>query len=112
MITLSEKAIKEVKKIMEEQKMPEGTLLRVGVTGGGCAGFQYSLAFDENDKYEEANDDLYDFEGLKVVVDRKSDLYLDGTTVDFNDGLNQRGFTFNNPQATKGCGCGHSFSTY
>jgi iron-sulfur cluster assembly accessory protein len=107
-VTLTEKAASEVKRIMAEQNHPENMYLRVGVAGGGCSGFSYSLAFD--DKTDEAMDDVYDVHGVKMVVDRKSDLYLDGTTLDFFEGLEKRGFVFNNPNATKSCGCGSSFS--
>ncbi len=107
-VMVTEKAAKEVLKIISEQNMATGTMLRVGVSGGGCSGFSYSLTFDE--KQDEMADDVYEYHGLKVVVDRKSDLYLDGTSVDFYDGLEKRGFVFNNPNATKSCGCGSSFS--
>jgi iron-sulfur cluster assembly accessory protein len=107
-VTLTEKAASEVKRIMAEQNHPENMHLRVGVSGGGCSGFSYSLAFDE--KMDEAMDDVYDMHGVKMIVDRKSDLYLDGTTLDFFEGLEKRGFVFNNPNATKSCGCGSSFS--
>lgn len=106
-ITLTEKAASEVKRIIAEQKLEEGTLLRVGVVGGGCSGFQYSLHFDKN--YDAKVDAKTDQHGVTVVVDKKSDLYLDGTTVDFYDGLEKRGFTFENPNAVKSCGCGSSF---
>lgn len=106
-VALTEKAAIEVKKIMQEQKFEEGTVLRVGVVGGGCSGFQYSLGFDKG--YDEKTDSKYDFHGVMVVVDKKSALYLDGTTVDFYDGLEKRGFTFDNPNAVKSCGCGSSF---
>ena len=107
-VTLTEKAASEVKRIMAEQNHPENMHLRVGVSGGGCSGFSYSLAFDE--KMDEEMDDLYELHGVKMIVDRKSDLYLDGTTLDFFEGLEKRGFVFNNPNATKSCGCGSSFS--
>lgn len=106
-VALTEKAATEVKKIMQEQKFDEGTVLRVGVAGGGCSGFQYSLGFDKG--WDEKTDSKYDFHGVTVVVDKKSALYLDGTTVDFYDGLEKRGFTFDNPNAVKSCGCGSSF---
>ena len=107
-VVVTEKAASEVKRIMQEQNHPEGTMLRVGVAGGGCSGFSYSLTFDS--KHDDLVDDVYDYHGVKVVVDRKSDLYLAGTSVDFYDGLEKRGFVFNNPNATKSCGCGSSFS--
>jgi iron-sulfur cluster assembly accessory protein len=106
-VILTEKAAKEVKRIIEDQKLEDGTLLRVGVAGGGCSGFSYSLGFDKS--YDEKADAKYEFHGIPVVVDKKSALYLDGTTVDFFDGLEKRGFTFENPNAVKTCGCGSSF---
>jgi iron-sulfur cluster assembly protein len=106
-VSLTERAAKEVKKIIEDQKMEASTLLRVGVVGGGCSGFQYSLGFDQ--KYDEKADAKFDCHGVSLVVDKKSALYLDGTTVDFYEGLEKRGFTFDNPNATKSCGCGSSF---
>jgi iron-sulfur cluster assembly protein len=106
-IALTERAAKEVKRIIEDQKLEDGTLLRVGVSGGGCSGFNYSLGFDRT--YDAQADSKYEFHGIPVVVDKKSALYLDGTTVDFFDGLEKRGFTFDNPNAVKTCGCGSSF---
>lgn len=106
-VVLSERAASEVKRIMEEQKYGEGTVLRVGVTGGGCSGFSYSLGFDT--KVDEKTDMTTEQHGVRMVVDRKSSLYLDGTTVDFYEGLDRRGFTFDNPNAVKTCGCGSSF---
>jgi len=106
-VTLTEKAAGEVKRIMDEQKLEEGTVLRVGVVGGGCSGFQYSLGFDKS--FDEKADSKYEQHGVTMVVDKKSALYLDGTTVDFYDGLEKRGFTFENPNAVKSCGCGSSF---
>jgi iron-sulfur cluster assembly protein len=107
-VNLTEKAAKEVKRIIDEQKLDEGTVLRVGVAGGGCSGFQYSLGFDKS--YDAKTDSKYHFHGVDLVVDKKSALYLDGTSIDFYDGLEKRGFTFDNPNATKSCGCGSSFS--
>lgn len=106
-VKLTEKAALEVKRIKEEQKFGEDTLLRVGVAGGGCSGFSYKLEFDKT--YDEKMDSKTDQHGVSVVVDKKSALYLDGTTVDFYDGLEKRGFTFDNPNAVKSCGCGSSF---
>ena len=106
-IVLTEKAVKEVQRIMDDQKLEPGTVLRVGVVGGGCSGFSYSLGFDKS--FDEKTDSKYDFSGLPVVVDKKSSLFLDGTTVDFYDGIERRGFTFDNPNAVKTCGCGSSF---
>jgi iron-sulfur cluster assembly protein len=106
-IVLTEKAASEVKRIMDDQKLEEGTVLRVGVTGGGCSGFSYALGFDK--QFDEKVDSRFEYHGVPVVVDKKSALYLDGTTVDFFDGIEKRGFTFENPNAVKSCGCGSSF---
>ena len=106
-ITLTERAAVEVKRILDEQKYETGTFLRVGVTGGGCSGFSYALGFDK--QYDEKADAKLDQHGVTVVVDKKSALYLDGTAVDFYEGLEKRGFTFENPNAVKSCGCGSSF---
>ena len=106
MLQLTERAAKEVKKIVTEQSMPAETMLRVGVTGGGCSGFSYNLQFDTQSA---DGDQIVELHGVKVVVDPKSFLYLDGTQVDFQDGLNGRGFTFSNPNASSTCGCGTSF---
>jgi len=106
-VMLTEKAASEVKKIMIDQKMEPDTVLRVGVAGGGCSGFQYSLGFDKT--WDPKLDSKSDQHGVAVVVDKKSDLFLDGTTLDFHEGIDKRGFTFNNPNAKKSCGCGSSF---
>lgn len=106
-VMLSEKAAGEVKRIMDQQKIEAGTVLRVGVAGGGCSGFQYSLGFDK--AFDDKVDAKFDYHGVTMVVDKKSALYLDGTTVDFYDGVEKRGFTFENPNAVKSCGCGSSF---
>lgn len=107
-VNLSEKAAAEVKKIMADQKMGPNLMLRVGVAGGGCSGFQYALGFDE--KFDEKVDAKRELHGVTIVVDKKSDLYLDGTTVDFFEDISRRGFTFDNPNAVKSCGCGSSFN--
>jgi len=106
-VQLTEKAAGEVKKIMSEQQFDPATVLRVGVAGGGCSGFQYSLGFDT--AWDPKIDSMKEQHGVKVVVDKKSDLFLDGTTLDFHEGIDKRGFTFNNPNAKKNCGCGSSF---
>ncbi|MEX0700556.1 MAG: iron-sulfur cluster assembly accessory protein [Planctomycetales bacterium] len=107
-LKLSETAAGEVKRIITEKQMPESTVLRVGVAGGGCSGFQYSLGFD--DTVDESQDHVSEQHGVKIAVNKKSLLYLDGATVDFYEGLEKRGFTFDNPNAVKSCGCGSSFS--
>ncbi|MCC7474558.1 MAG: iron-sulfur cluster assembly accessory protein [Pirellulales bacterium] len=106
-IVLTETAANEVKRIIADQKIDSETMLRIGVTGGGCSGFSYALGFDKS--FDEKNDLKFEYHGVPVVVDRKSDLYLDGTTVDFYEGLEARGFKFDNPNAVKSCGCGSSF---
>lgn len=105
-IMVSDKAAKEIKRIMKENNIPGDYGLRIAVKGGGCSGLTYSLGFDqtlkENDTLIEAND-------IKIFIDGKSFFYLLGTELDFSDGLNGRGFIFTNPNATKTCGCGESF---
>jgi iron-sulfur cluster assembly protein len=108
MIQLTEKAAKEIKRYMEEQNLPETTYIRVGVAGGGCSGFQYKFGFDDSADVEK--DHIIDQHGLKVAVQKNHDLHLDGTTVDFYEGLERRGFTFENPNVSRSCGCGSSFS--
>ena len=106
-VVLTEKAAVEVKRIMNDQKIEGERFLRVSLTGGGCSGFTYALGFD--DKFDGAVDAKFDCHGVPLVVDKKSALFLDGTTVDFYDGIEKRGFTFDNPNAVKTCGCGSSF---
>ena len=106
-VILTEKAAGEVKKIIADQKLDGATVLRIGVAGGGCRGFQYSLGFDSS--WDPKADSHEEQHGVAVVVDKKSDLFLDGTTLDFHEGIDKRGFTFNNPNAKKSCGCGSSF---
>ena len=107
-LKLTEKAAGEVKRIITEQKISGGAVLRVGVKGGGCSGFEYQLGFDT--AANELDDIVSDWHGVRVAVDQKSALYLDGMEIDFYDGLDKRGFVFNNPNATKTCGCGTSFT--
>jgi iron-sulfur cluster assembly protein len=106
-IELTEKAATEVKRVKEEQKLDETMFLRVGVAGGGCSGFNYRLGFDKD--YDDKADTKYDCHGVDVVVDKKSALFLDGTKIDWYDSIERRGFTFDNPNAVKSCGCGSSF---
>ncbi len=106
MIKVSESAKNEAIRLMESEHKP-GAFIRVGVKGGGCSGLMYNLEFDtvlkEDDKAFEDN-------GVRVVVDKKSYLYLIGTELDFSGGLNGKGFVFKNPNADRTCGCGESFS--
>jgi iron-sulfur cluster assembly accessory protein len=107
-VNLTESAAREIARAMSDSGQSPESFLRIGVAGGGCSGFQYSLGFD--DKFDQVRDQLTEQHGIKVVVDKKSALYLDGTTLDHYDGIDRRGFVFNNPQAVKSCGCGSSFS--
>lgn len=115
MITLTETAAREVNNIIKQQQEaartnggePTPLYLRVGVKGGGCSGFSYSLDLTET---VTDTDERWDQHGVQVICDEKSCLYLDGTTVDFKDEVMGRGFVFQNPNATSSCGCGSSFS--
>ena|SRR3989344_3502672 len=106
MIKISEAAKTEAEKLMAEDKV-EKAFIRVGVKGGGCSGLMYELTFDNQLKDD---DKVFEDNGLKVVVDKKSFLYLVGTELDFSGGLNGKGFVFKNPNADRTCGCGESFS--
>ena len=106
-IEVTERAAQEVKTIITQEKLPEATFLRLGVKGGGCSGFSYSLDLTET---KDEADEEFDFHGITVICDPKSFLYLNGTTVDFKDEVMGRGFVFNNPNASHTCGCGSSFS--
>ncbi len=106
-INLSESAVKQVKQLIEGQNL-EGVVLRMGVKGGGCSGLSYNLEFDTEIG---PHDKTFEIDGIKVAVDAKSYLYLNGTTLDYvTQGLTG-GFTFVNPQAKSTCGCGTSFNT-
>ena len=107
MIAITSRAVSEVKRILEEQKLPPATALRVGVKGGGCSGFSYTLGFDDSTS---ETDQVHEIGGVRVVCDPKSFLYLNGTEIDFEDNLMGRGFKFGNPNASKTCGCGESFT--
>lgn len=92
---------------MKEENRPEGSFIRVGVEGGGCSGLSYKLEFDNVLK---PGDQQFEDKGVKIVVDKKSFLYLIGTELDYSGGLNGKGFVFVNPNASRTCGCGESFS--
>ena len=108
MINLTLAAVQEVKRLIEKEQKPN-LGLRLGVKGGGCSGMSYALSIDEATPKQ--YDTVFEQEGVKVLVDAKSHLYLDGTTVDYKNGLVGGGFEFHNPLAKKSCGCGTSFST-
>jgi iron-sulfur cluster assembly protein len=106
MLTVTDAAKKQSIRLMEDEQK-EGFFIRVGVQGGGCSGLMYQLTFDNQ---ENEGDMSFENNGVKVVVDKKSYLYLVGTTLDFSGGLNGKGFVFQNPNADRTCGCGESFS--
>ena len=105
-VDLTARASEEIRKIMETKEIPEGFGLRIGVKGGGCSGMSYVLGFDRRREH----DAEFEVEGVTVFIDKRHGLYLLGTTIDYHDGLNARGFTFENPNATSTCGCGSSFA--
>lgn len=107
MIKVSDNAKKQVEKLKADQEVAAEAFIRVGVKGGGCSGLTYVLDFDTDLKEE---DKLFEDQGVKIVVDKKSFLYLVGTELDFSGGLNGKGFAFINPNASRTCGCGESFS--
>jgi len=102
-ITLTESAAAEIKRYMQDQKVEEGTVLRMGVGGGGCSGLQYTLGFES--AFDPAVDARYEQHGVAVVAAKKMALHLDGTTVDFHDGPMGRGFSIENPNVLRGGGC-------
>lgn len=107
MITVDESARDEVQKLLNAEGQPEGSFVRVGVKGGGCSGLMYEMTFDHE---MQDGDQTFEDKGVKIVVDRKSYLYLVGTELQFSGGLNGKGFQFHNPNANRTCGCGESFS--
>ena len=106
-VSLTPSAIAELKSIQQLDQIEKGQMLRIGVKGGGCSGLTYVLDFDHKQEF----DDVFEIDGLSFLVDQRHSLYLFGMEVDYQDGLNDRGFIFNNPNATSTCGCGTSFAT-
>ena len=107
MIKIKQKAVKKLKELKVSEKYNSNYNLRVLVKGGGCSGLKYDLKFDD----KISNDDkIFEDEGLKIIVDKKSLFYLIGTELDFSEGLNGKGFEFKNPNASRTCGCGESFA--
>lgn len=107
MIKVNDRARNQVEVLMSQDGAPADSFVRVGVEGGGCSGLMYKLDFDNEMK---EGDQVFEDNGVKVVVDKKSYLYLVGTELDYTGGLNGKGFTFINPNANRTCGCGESFS--
>jgi len=105
-ITVTERAQLEIRSIFEREGRADGVGLRLGVIGGGCSGLSYEMEFGER----RADDSVMQFDGFTVLLDPKSTIYLKGITLDFQDGLQGKGFVFGNPNATNTCGCGESFS--
>ena len=105
-VKFTDSAIKELNRLMNEPDFDKTNFLRVGVKGGGCSGMTYVLGFDK----ETANDQTFTFEGLSYLLDKSHEMYLYGMEIDWEGGLNSRGFTFKNPNASTTCGCGTSFA--
>ncbi len=106
-VALTERAARQVGKIREDENLDDALYLRVAVEGGGCSGLSYKLGFD----HKSDEDEVIVSQGIEVIVDSKHMMYLKGISVDYPDGLDARGFTFDNPNATETCGCGSSFAT-
>ncbi|MEL6895180.1 MAG: iron-sulfur cluster assembly accessory protein [Planctomycetota bacterium] len=107
-LTITKEAAEKVAKFREDQNVSEEQYLRIGIGAGGCSGFSYVFQFDE--KFDEEKDTKMESNGVEYVVDKKSALYLDEVTVGWHESAMQQGFTFDNPNAVKSCGCGSSFS--
>lgn len=107
LVSISPKALAQLKVLRKEEGYNEEHGIRVSVKGGGCSGLSYDLSFDSA---EQAGDHVFEQDGIKVFVGAKSLLYLVGTQLDFTDGLNGKGFAFNNPNASRTCACGESFA--
>jgi iron-sulfur cluster assembly accessory protein len=106
-VSFTESAIQELKKLITEPGFNNSKKLRIGVKGGGCSGLSYVLGFDNN---MQENDAVFTIEGISCVMNKTHELYLYGMQIDWESGLNNRGFTFNNPNASSSCGCGSSFA--
>ncbi len=107
MISVTEKAKNKITELRSQEGKTDNHNIRVAVKGGGCSGLMYDLVFDDTTR---PNDQIFEDKGIKIMVDKKSLLYLAGTTLDFSDGLNGKGFQFINPNASRTCGCGESFA--
>ncbi|MGA0555537.1 HesB/IscA family protein [Larkinella sp. VNQ87] len=107
MVSVTEKAKDKIIELRQKDGLNDNYAIRVAVQGGGCSGLMYDLQFDTT---QQPTDHIVEDKGIKIYVDRKSLLYLAGTELDFSDGLNGKGFQFKNPNASRTCGCGESFS--
>lgn len=105
-LQFTETAGKELKRLMQQPEFEKGKKLRIGVKGGGCSGMSYILGFDELRE----NDNIYEIEGIPVIINKAHEIYLAGMQINWEDGLNNRGFSFTNPNASSTCGCGTSFA--
>ena len=105
-VSFTESAINEIKRLMNEEGFDKNNFLRVGVKGGGCSGMTYVLGFDKKTE----KDDPFEINNIPCIMDKSHGIYLAGMEIDWQGGLNSRGFTFNNPNASKTCGCGTSFA--
>lgn len=105
-VTLTQRAVAEIKRLMAEEGFNKSSTLRIGVKGGGCSGMTYILGFDE----KQPADEVFETSGLSYIMNPGHGIYLLGMEVDWQDGLNARGFSFTNPNASKTCGCGTSFA--
>ena len=105
-VKITDSAAQQLHKILDQHN-ESGKYLRIGVKGGGCSGLSYVLDMDEKKEYDKE----YEIKGVPFILDRRHQLYLEGTIIDFSEGLDNRGFTFENPNASSTCGCGSSFST-
>lgn len=105
-VTLTDSAKEEIKRLMNETEFDKKKSLRIGVKGGGCSGMTYVLGFDAKTE----KDEIFEIDGIPIIMEKSHDIYLEGMEVDWHGGLNSRGFTFNNPNASNTCGCGTSFA--
>ena len=105
-VGFTENAVKEIKRLLNEDGFDRSQYLRVGVKGGGCSGLSYVLGFDK----KEETDEIHEYEGFQFLMNKSHGIYLAGMEIDWQNGLNARGFVFSNPNASKTCGCGTSFA--
>ncbi|MDX1585304.1 MAG: iron-sulfur cluster assembly accessory protein [Balneolaceae bacterium] len=109
-ITITDRAAQRIKEIREEQRVSDDAKLRVGVVSGGCSGLTYELDFEKDSSNGNQEDQMFEDKGIKLIVDMRSFLYLSGTQLDYTEGLQGEGFHFHNPNASRTCSCGESFS--